>query len=294
MSYHTRIAHAFQKAKVLDLTNETKYILFSDCHRGTGAVNDNFVKNEFLFLAALEYYDRKKYIYLELGDGDELWENRSMEGIKEMHKHTFEMLAKFYDSNRLQMIYGNHDMVKKNRSFSEKNFQTYFCDTLLRKKSFCPELCCHSGIILKDAEKQRDIYLLHGHQAELLNSTFWKLARLLVRYIWKNLELLGVPDPTSAAKNNTRKERTERRLANWARQNQHILISGHTHRPMVGTKKSPYFNTGSCIHPAGITGIEIEERRIALVKWSLSTREDQSVYVKREILGEPVSIDALF
>ena len=70
-----------------------------------------------------------------------------------------------------------------------------------------------------------------------------------------------------------------------------ILIAGHTHRPMTGSAESPYFNTGSCVHPAGITGIEIENRRLALVKWAFGTDDGQMVCVKREVLGEQVRLD---
>lgn len=291
MSYHTRITNAFQEAVVLPLNRSSKYIIFSDCHRGTGKANDNFLKNEFLYLAALKHYYSLGFIYLELGDGDELWENRSMHEIKEMHPHSIEMLTKFYQKNRMYMVYGNHDMVKKDVNFKKKHFTTYYCDKMLCEKTFCPDICCCEGIILKDSRGKQDIYLTHGHQAELLNSTFWKLSCFLVRYIWKNLELLGVPDPTSAAKNYIRKEKTEKKLAEWARGMHHILITGHTHRPMTGSDKSPYFNTGSCVHPSGITGIEIENRCISLVKWSLSSRKDQTAYVKREILGERICMD---
>ena len=149
----------------------------------------------------------------------------------------------------------------------------------------------YSGIILEDQEKKRDIYLTHGHQADPLNSTFWKLSRFLVRYVWKPLEKVGVSDPTSAAKNNTKKKKSEKLLAEWAEQKGHLLISGHTHHPMIGTKESPYFNTGSCIHPGGITGIEIENRCMTLVKWSLSTREDMTLYAARGSLSEKICID---
>lgn len=37
----------------------------------------------------------------------------------------------------------------------------------------------------------------------------------LVRYLWKPLENFGVPDPVSAAKNYTVKEKTDRRLKKW-------------------------------------------------------------------------------
>lgn len=291
MSCDSRLDRCFRDACVLPLNSRSKYILFSDCHRGTGRANDNFLKNEFLYIAALRHYERCGFTYLELGDGDELWENRSMEKIKEMHLHSFELLARFYEQQRLYVIYGNHDIVKKNAAFADKYFHTYYNDKVLCSCVFCPDICFHPGIILQDSGGKHDIYLTHGHQADAFNSTFWRASRFLVRYVWKNLELLGVPDPTSAAKNTVRKGRTEERLARWAREHGHILITGHTHHPMAGSLDALYFNTGSCVHPTGITGIEIENRCISLVKWSMGTKDDQTVYVRREILGDTVCLD---
>lgn len=291
MGYERRLSKAFENVPILPLAPGSRYVLFSDCHRGDGRANDNFIRNEFLYLAAMKYYDESRFTYLEVGDGDELWENRSMKKIKEVHPHSFEMLGKFFRENRLYMIYGNHDMVKKGNAFSEKYFDTYYCDKILCEHSLCPGMSFYSGVILQDSIGEKDIYVTHGHQAGVMNSTLWRINRFLVRYLWRNLEVLGVPDPTSAAKNNTKKEKTERILTKWARERNVILITGHTHRPMVGSKESPYFNTGSCVHPVGITGIEIENRCITLVKWSLGSRVDQTVYVKREVLGETVCID---
>lgn len=291
MSYSTRITKSFEGALLLPLKQTSKYVLFSDCHRGTGRTNDNFLKNEHLYLAALKHYFKNGFTYLELGDGDELWENRSIKSIKETHKHSFEMLSKFYAENRMYAVYGNHDIVKKNTNFPKKYFLSYYCDSKLCELPLCPEITFHSGIILQDECQKKDLYLTHGHQADALNSTFWILSRFLVRYIWRPLESLGIPDPTSAAKNHTKKREIEKKLASWAKEHNHILITGHTHYPMVGSKDSPYFNTGSSVHPAGITAIEIENRCITLVKWSLGTRDNLSLYVTREILGETVCID---
>lgn len=293
MSFDTRITKTFENALTLPLNPRSRYILFSDCHRGTGSVGDNFLKNEFLYLAALNYYFQKNFTYLELGDGDELWENRSIRKIKEIHQQTFELLSRYYTNGRMYAIYGNHDMVKQNPKYLKKHFHSYFCDQRMCEFPLFPDITFYSGIILQDALHQKDVYLTHGHQADLLNSTFWRLSRFLVRYIWKPLEKLGIPDPTSAAKNNTRKKRSEQILADWAEQNQHILITGHTHHPMAGTDTSPYFNTGSCVAPAGITGIEIENRCITLVKWSIGTRRDLTLYAFREVLGETVCVDEL-
>lgn len=293
MSSSSRISGAFRQALSLPLDNRSKYILLSDCHRGVGNANDNFLKNEFLYLAALRFYFNNGYTYLELGDGDELWENRSIQKIKEMHRHSFDMMAKFYAEGRFYAIYGNHDIVKKNPAFTEKYFQSYYCEQILCERPLFPDILFYPAIILRDPMQKTDIYLIHGHQPDLLNSSFWPLSRFLVRYVWKHLEALGIPDPTSAAKNNKKKKQSEEILAAWAKENHHILIAGHTHHPMAGSAESPYLNTGSCIHPSGITGIEIENRCLSLVKWSISSRADLSLYASREVLGDPVRVDEI-
>ena len=188
MSSGKRITKAFEEALRLPLDKNTKIILLSDCHRGVGNTNDNFLKNEFLYLAALEHYFQKGFTYIELGDGDELWENRSIRQIKEVHKQSFQMLARYYGKGRMYSLYGNHDMVKREPRFARKHFCSYYCDRQMQEIPLCPKVNFYSGIILEDQEKKRDIYLTHGHQADPLNSTFWKLSRFLVRYVWKPLE----------------------------------------------------------------------------------------------------------
>ncbi|MCQ4635515.1 metallophosphoesterase family protein [Anaerovorax odorimutans] len=274
MSYLSRLDRAFSDVPRLPLSDETRYVLVSDCHRGNGTSNDNFLKNQNLYHAALEYYFRKGYTYIELGDGDELWENRRLQQIIQIHSQTFEMLFKFYQQGRLYFLYGNHD--KANEHPAPIGF---------------PAIARHSGLILQDQSGSGDLYLTHGHQADFLNSSLWRLSRLLVRYLWKPLEHFGVLDPTSAAKNNQRKNKTEKKLSHWAEERNRILVSGHTHRPRLGSKESPYFNTGSCVHPYGVTAIEITGRCLTLAKWSMRTREDMVLYVAREELAGPVCTD---
>lgn len=81
MSYYSRLNQSFEGALRLPLNYYTKYVLISDCHRGVGNSNDNFLKNQNLYFAALQHYYKMGFIYIELGDGDELWENRSMKQI---------------------------------------------------------------------------------------------------------------------------------------------------------------------------------------------------------------------
>lgn len=264
-----RVSKAFAHALRLPLQADSRYVLFSDCHRGVGNANDNFLKNEYLYLAALQFYDRLSFTYLELGDGDELWENRSIQRIQEMHSESFSLLKRLRSEGRMYALYGNHDIENARAGF-------------------------HEAIILQDEKHRRDIYLTHGHQVDWLNSTLWRLSRFLVRYVWSVLEKLGIPDPTSAAKNNKRKKISELRLTSWAKTHHCILVTGHTHHPMIGTKASPYCNTGSCIHPSGITCIEIENRCLTLVKWSMQADEKLSLHVVRTVLGKTVCIDEFF
>ena len=284
MSYQKRLDQAFENVPVLPLDDNHKYVVFSDCHRGSGNNNDNFIKNEHLYLAALLHYNRMQYTYVELGDGDELWENRKMEQILEVHNRAFEQLALFYRDDRLYMVYGNHDMVKKNASFCNKKCQLFYSVTKQCHEPLFPNVSFYSGLILRNYEKNTDIYMTHGHQASLMNSTLWQVNRFLVRYVWKPLEQIGVLDPTSAAKNYSAKQRTERRLSEWAAQRGKTLITGHTHRPMNQYPDSFYINSGSCVHPYQITCLELEGDEISLVKWYMDARKNGNLYVERRLL----------
>ena len=86
-------------------------------------------------------------------------------------------------------------------------------------------------------------------------------------------------------------KRDRKKLKKWSTKNNKILIAGHTHRvifPKVG--QSLYFNDGSCIHPNGITCLEIENGSISLVRWEFEVNQDNLISVKRNVLDgkEPI------
>lgn len=264
MGTSRRLEQAFTSAYVLPLNKCSRYVLMSDCHRGVGAASDNFLKNQHLYFAAMEHYYKNGFTYIELGDGEELWENRCMTHIADIHRDVYEIFERFEKRKRLYLIYGNHNMVQKKNPLYKESIILY----------------------AKDAPEQ-SLYLTHGHQASLLNSTFWRLARFLVRYIWSPLENLGVLDPTSAAKNYSVKERCETRLQDWAEKHRRILVTGHTHRPVLADPPAYYCNTGSCVHPRCITCIEVEHGKLTLVKWMMNARADSVLYVEREVISGP-------
>ena len=279
MGADARLNRAFLNAPMLPLTSRSRYVLMSDCHRGVGNSSDNFLKNQHLYFAALEHYYRQGFTYIELGDGDELWENRNIKNIMDIHSNVFWLFQQFDQENRLYLIYGNHDIVKRKK----------------RLKPLLSPLCFHEGIILTTGTLPNNaprvsLFLTHGHQASLLNSTLWPLSRFLVRYVWNPLENLGVLDPTSAAKNYRVKNKCETRLNRWAEENRRTLVTGHTHRPILPAEPSRYYNTGSCVHPRCITCIEIEQFSMTLVKWCMNARADSTLYVAREVISGPVPL----
>lgn len=283
-----QLDQAFQDAAVLPLSASSRYALFSDCHRGNGLTGDNFLKNQHLYAAALRYYYENDFTYIELGDGDELWENRSFSSIKEAHASTFQMLARFCEDQRLYLLYGNHDMSKRSAAFSSQCDTFHPCITC-REEPLFPDIRFHPGLILRNQETGPDLYLTHGHQADFLNSVLWRQARFLVRYLWSPLERVGFLDPSDPSRKNKKKERIEKSLSGWARANQCILVAGHTHRPVLEAS-SCYYNTGSCVRPGYITCIEISQLTATLIKWTIGIRTDLSLSVSREILAGPVSL----
>lgn len=267
----------------------------SDCHRGDGSLADDFLKNQTLYFAALTYYNKEKYTYIELGDGDELWKNKSISAIMNYHSDVFWLLSEFYNDGRLYFIYGNHDMVKDKNSFIGKKMTGYFDKNKSCRVELFNKINVYEALVLRQRRSSNRLFLIHGHQVDLLNSRFWKLSRFLVRYLWRPLETFGINDPTSAAKNYTKNVKVDARLALWANKEKRILIAGHTHKPHFPQPgDSLYFNDGSCVHPRCITGIEISEGNIALIKWSQKTRDDGTLYVGRDIIAGPQKIEDYF
>jgi len=100
--------------------------------------------------------------------------------------------------------------------------------------------------------------------------------------------MLGFKDLTSAAKNNVKKRRVEKRMSSWATANEQIVISGHTHRPACFPDNSAlYYNDGSCVHPNCITCIEIANGKLSLYKWSVKSRDDGTLYVGKDLIAVP-------
>lgn len=282
----------FNKSNKLVISNSTKIVIMSDLHRGKKDIYDNFSKNETLFLYALDYYYKKGYIYIELGDGDDLWEVKKCTDIVKSNVLSFNMIKKFYNAGRFFMIYGNHDITKSSPKYFDKCFGNIYNENTLENEKLLRGLPIYESIILK--YNNNDIFLIHGHQVDYFNSTIWKVTRFLVRSLWRTLEKIGVNDPTKTIKNYKVAKNTEKILESFSIKNNKILIAGHTHRPVFPkNNKSLYFNTGSGVHPNGITAIEIDYGYISLVKWEYKIKNSEFFLVNRKAI-EKEKISKLF
>ncbi len=293
MSTSRRLSEVFESAREIPFDDSSKCILFSDCHRGDNSWADDFAHNQNLFFHALNHYYNEGFTYIEIGDGDELWENRRFEDIRKAHSHIFWLMSEFHKENRLHLIWGNHDIERKDPKKVEETLYRYYDDRKERYEPLFDGIEVHEGLVLRHTGTDNRIFLVHGHQGDLIDDRLWWLGRFFVRNLWKHLQLLGVNDPTSPAKNFEKRRKVEKEIIEWIKAKDQIVICGHTHRSMFPDEgEPPYFNTGSCVHPRCITGIEIQNEEIVLIKWWVKPKDDGALYVEREVLEGPKKLQS--
>jgi len=292
MSSKSRLKKAYKNAFRIPFNDDSKFILFSDCHRGDNSFADDFANNRNIYFHALKHYYNNGFNYCELGDGDELWENLSFNSILHAHKNVFMLMKQFHDEERLHMIWGNHDMVYRNENYLKKYLNTYFDPKTGNDEELFCDIKYHEGIVLEHSDTKQELFLCHGHQADWWNYLFWKWSRFMVRILWKPLNVMGIADPTSPAKNYKELIKVERRTKKWIIENDNLVtVTGHTHRPRFPEPGDiAFFNDGSCVHPRSITGLEIENGKIALIKWQISTADDGTLKIVRVLLEGPTPL----
>jgi UDP-2,3-diacylglucosamine pyrophosphatase LpxH len=282
------LTQTLHNAKVLPFDQDSKFIFFSDCHRGVNDWADDFANNQTIFFHAIQWYNRMKFTYVEVGDGDELWENKHFGEIRKSHSHVFWELAKFYVEGRMYMLYGNHDIEKRNRKLVKRELYSYYQERSDTQQQLFPGITVYESLLLKPSDGGKDILVFHGHQADPINDRYWWIGKFMCRYFWKPLQLVGIHDPTSPAKDFKKRNTVEQRITEWTKENDLITLAGHTHRPRFPDKyETPYYNDGSCVHPRCITGIEISNGEIVLVKWAVTPDENGALRIQRQQIEGP-------
>lgn len=292
MNTENRLTKAYKAAKIEYFDETSKYIFFSDIHRGDDSVSDEFTRNQNILLHALNYYYHQGFVYVEAGDGDELWEHPKFKHIRLAHKDIFIALKKFYDSGRLRMLYGNHNIYLKKKEFVSKNYFQFYDEYNQERVELFRGIAPVESLILKHKKTGQEILIVHGHQGDLINDQFWLVSMLLLRYFWRFMHVVGFENPSSPARNLYKRHKVEKNYKKWIMKNKMMLICGHTHRAKYPKNNElPYFNTGCCINTRGIPGIEIQDNKILMVDWRVMADDQGVMRIDRTVVRGPEPIE---
>lgn len=292
MQTNKRLSTVYKQAKVFPFDSNSKLVFFSDCHRGDDSISDEFSRNQTMMLSALEYYYKNGYTYVEVGDGDELWEHTNYKHIRAAHIDVISLMKKFYEDDRMILLYGNHNIFLKEEEYVRKHYELFYDEYKEEWTTLFPGIKPYEGVIFKHQITGQEIFVVHGHQGDLLNDQLWFVNMFFLRYFWRYMHIVGFKSPSSPARNQAKRHKIEKRYSRWIRQNRMILICGHTHRfkyPKRG--QVPYFNTGCCIHSKGITAIEVIDNKIMVVQWRMLAEQDGVLRMVRNVIRGPQPID---
>jgi UDP-2,3-diacylglucosamine pyrophosphatase LpxH len=263
---HRRLSQVLETAKTINFDDSSRFVLFSDLHRGNGGKADAFLPNAELFLSTLQNYVRRGFTYVEVGDGDELWKGWPFEEIRHAHQRVFDLLHDLEKERRLHLILGNHD-VKKRARFQEHH------------KEHKDGLPVHEGLVFRHRQSGQQLFTVHGHQADILCDPMYFFSRRAARFGYRLRDFLKKWQAPASLERE--KGKLEHRIIDWIDAHSQIVICGHTHRmsfPFNGSP--PYYNTGSGVIPGRITGLEIENGAIVPVQW---VDQGRARYVRQQL-----------
>jgi hypothetical protein len=316
-----RISTGKRKKGVPKLFNikEDKFIIFSDQHKGARDGADDFAPCEENYLAALDYYYQHGFQFISLGDCEELWKN-TPDKVMAKNGSCFDAEKKFMQRNHYFRVYGNHDLEwkypiqrdmflkpvfgKKLRvlegillktNYNEKEYDIFlahghqgdkrsdgnpfsawvvaaiwtpiqrYLQISINTPATSFELTDRHNIMMYEWSATQDkLIFISGHTHKPVFASMDHIDRLT-----KQLEQAQLINDIAVIAS-VQKE-LEKRKAEYA---------GKEH---VKTMSKPsYFNSGCCCFGDGdITGIEIADGYIRLIKW-----EEDSLHAKRLVLEE--------
>ena len=301
-----------------------KMIIFSDQHKGARNGADDFMICEQNYLEALEYYHQNGFHLIGLGDCEELWENMVI-SVKKEQQPSFEKEKKFIHNNAFIKIFGNHDLYWKNDPFAPLMLKDIYginvpihegvvLQTIIKGKQlniFCTHghqgdavsdgnwfskffvskiwaplqsylkinpntpaydanlKTVHNQIMYEWSEKQKDLLLITGHTHQPTFESLTHIERLYRQLLFAR----QVKDDGMI--NSLQKEIEFRKFE-------------YTHISDDYLKLVPtYFNSGCCCYSDGdITGIEIAEGSLRLIKWTNKKNGPERILLEETPLEE--------
>ncbi|MEO8406135.1 MAG: metallophosphoesterase [Chitinophagaceae bacterium] len=313
-------AQPCKRGPVLSFQQDTgKFIVFSDQHKGARDGADDFTLAEPNYLAALDYYNTNDFYLVCLGDNEELWEN-SLGKVKEYNHRTFEAEKKFVMRKAFAKVIGNHDLYWGNDPFAwwqlkkiyEADVSIYEGIVLSTTIGAAPlNIFCthgHQGDAQSDGNWFSKFFVARiwgPLQAYLRinpntpsNNNEKKTLHNEIMYEWSSAQLntLLITGHTHQPvfESLTHLEQLEKQLQEAQSTHDNVAISSlETEIRKIEkdftaiavdflTMKPTYFNSGCCCFSDGdITGIEIADGCMRLIKWTMIEQVPQ-----RQVLEE--------
>jgi predicted phosphodiesterase len=296
-----------------------KFVIFSDEHKGAKDAADDFRLAEKNYLNALNYYYDNGFSFINLGDCEELWENKP-DIVMEKNQPDFQSELRFLQQDRYYRTFGNHDLQWK-FDFPRNRFL---------KPAFGDKLKIYEGIVLTTTYNNRpySIFCTHGHQGDQ-KSDGNAFSTWFVAAIWTPVQRFLEISINSTSDSFELVDKHNIMMYEWsATQKDLVFISGHTHKPVFASldhierlnkalekakankdaaaiesveaelekRKAEYagkqfhktmvvpsyFNSGCCCFSDGdITGIEIEGDTIRLIKWKEESGQSLRVVLEQ-------------
>jgi predicted phosphodiesterase len=309
-----------------DITTH-KFIIFSDQHKGAKNGADDFASAEQTYLDALKYYNDSLFHLIALGDSEELWENTWLQ-VRKHNARTFEAEAKFLARHAFTKIFGNHDLDWEIDPLAPTYLKEVYNANLVALEAvilrtsvgnqtvniFCTH--GHQGDLQSDGNwfskffiskiwAPLQAYLRINPNTPAYDKELKSLHNRLM-YEWSatqnNLILITGHTHQPVFESMTYSERLARKkqeaLAKsnpeWAKAiADEIEWRAKTENEIPDDYlkiKPSYFNSGCCCYSDGdITGIEIAEGKIVLVKWKTREGSTERVVLEQSTLESVAS-----
>ena len=306
----------------LDAVNH-RVIILSDQHRGARDGSDDFAVCENSYLSALDYYNNEKFYFVNLGDCEELWEN-TMFSIAKHNEDVYAKEKLFIKRDAYCKVFGNHDLFWDNDPLASvwlkriygkaiKIFTGVIIGVDLSPGRSIDIFCTHGH----QGDRQSDgnafskwfVSYIWGPLQNLLEINInspsandnLKTLHNMYMYDWsaaqKNVLLVTGHTHQPVFNSLTHLERLYQRLekartlddkdaqqkieAEIPRRKREYDFVNHSFDHM----KPSYFNSGCCCFDDGtITGIEICDGFIRLIKWSLVNGKPERIVAEEEML----------
>ncbi|MDQ3278999.1 MAG: metallophosphoesterase [Bacteroidota bacterium] len=296
-----------------------RFVIFSDQHKGAKNGADDFMLCEPAYLAALDFYHQRNFHFITLGDCEELWEN-TLSNVLQKQQPSFDRYRKFIAQSRFYKTIGNHDLDWKNNPLVIAQIKTIFgqdlpvYDGILLQTNIDGRelriLCTHghqgdkasdgnwfSKFFVAKIWAPLQIWLKINPNTPAYDAQLKTLHNNLM-YEWSmahnNMLVITGHTHQPVFESLTHLERLYRRLLRakaardekWIDETEAEIRKRKFEYTSISedylTLKPTYFNAGCCCFNDGdITGIEIEDGCLRLVKWIA-----KGDVPKREVLEE--------